>query len=371
LARAAISVCVLCSTLALAPRTAAGVEESAAALLERAVAGHEAGRFQEARKLLERAQQGTDDPKLLAKIKLQLGVTCAILADEEKAKEAFAAALKHDRTIAPDPERHNPAVIALFKKVRGPVGRLNARSTPPGAEVELDGESVGKTPLADAVVPAGRREVTLRLDGHYAQSRTLTIPDEGEATFETTLMKKPPVLRPGTRRAAVSVILGGALMMKGGDDIAHSFALGQELSTHFGRRSSGFSLGLALRECFGSKTLIGNYGEDVPTSYFVLAVGPRLGWDIQVARAVALYVSPSLLAAYSYLRRAPANYVVDTAHAAGGEVAVDLKLIIVDRMLIYLRAIGVEVLGIFATESQIQDRVFVRYQLGLGLGVTF
>jgi len=56
-----------------------------------------------------------------------------------------------------------------------PVGRLLVRSTPPGAQVMLDGESRGTTPLAVAELPYGDYTLSVSLEGFESREQLLTV----------------------------------------------------------------------------------------------------------------------------------------------------------------------------------------------------
>lgn len=72
------------------------------------------------------------------------------------------------------------------------VGRLLVRSMPPGAEVVVNGESRGTTPMALSELPYGVYEVEVRLAGYGSRRARLTL-DEGDpiGSFSADLTAEP------------------------------------------------------------------------------------------------------------------------------------------------------------------------------------
>jgi hypothetical protein len=66
-------------------------------------------------------------------------------------------------------------------------GRLSVHSTPAGAEVYVDGERVGRTPLAGLELPAGPHAVTLLLAGHAPHVGRVKVEAERSTSLRTSL----------------------------------------------------------------------------------------------------------------------------------------------------------------------------------------
>ena len=66
---------------------------------------------------------------------------------------------------------------------------VSVASKPPGAELWVDGELLGQTPLT-AEVEAGEREFELRLDGHNTWSRPFTVEPDVAKTIDEVVLKK-------------------------------------------------------------------------------------------------------------------------------------------------------------------------------------
>ena len=90
------------------------------------------------------------------------------------------------RTPDPPPPAAPPEAAPAF------VGRLLVRSMPPGAEVLVNGESRGTTPMALAELPYGPYEVEVTLAG-YGSRRTQFILDEADpiGSFDADLTAGP------------------------------------------------------------------------------------------------------------------------------------------------------------------------------------
>jgi len=81
---------------------------------------------------------------------------------EEAGDEAFRRVLRLAPGLVLDPDLHSPSVRTRFEQLRkalaeGPRVTVEVRSTPPGAEVYLEGRPVGVTPWHGALPPAHYR----------------------------------------------------------------------------------------------------------------------------------------------------------------------------------------------------------------------
>jgi hypothetical protein len=74
-----------------------------------------------------------------------------------------------------EPSVARPAAIAPATPVTGP-GSLQVLSRPAGAQVILDGQVVGRTPLTIPDVSAGRHDVRLELPGFNRWATTVEVP---------------------------------------------------------------------------------------------------------------------------------------------------------------------------------------------------
>lgn len=84
-----------------------------------------------------------------------------------------------------------PATVKLVAKAR-----LSVRSRPEGAEVQLDGRSVGTTPIEELWLEPGKpAKITVAKSGYQRLVKTLT-PEPGQALLVDEPLAKAPVSRP-------------------------------------------------------------------------------------------------------------------------------------------------------------------------------
>jgi hypothetical protein len=101
------------------------------------------------------------------------------------------------------------------------MGFLIVRTTPPGADVEVDGRLIGQSPVRHLVL-GGRRQVRVHLDGHDTVDRAVRVEPTREETLEIELVASsgaittPPVM-PETRTEphVANWLIGGALIAGG------------------------------------------------------------------------------------------------------------------------------------------------------------
>lgn len=93
--------------------------------------------------------------------------------------QSYAAALTTlERYLAEAPASapHRAEVEQTLQTLRTRVGKLAVTTNVPGAEVTIDDEAVGKTPLAEPVlVSVGRRKVIVSHAGHGTEIRTVDV----------------------------------------------------------------------------------------------------------------------------------------------------------------------------------------------------
>jgi CRISPR/Cas system-associated exonuclease Cas4 (RecB family) len=99
-------------------------------------------------------------------------------------------------------ERHRVIVApdATVELVATPPAeaRLAIDSTPPGAEVLLDGQPIGVTPLRDVRLAAGEHALTLRREGHRSHAMRVSLAAGAERQLEISLDSLTSHLRPWT-----------------------------------------------------------------------------------------------------------------------------------------------------------------------------
>jgi hypothetical protein len=118
--------------------------------------------------------------------------------------QSYAAALlTFERYLAEAPAgaRHRADVEQAVETLRARVGKLAIATTPPGAEILIDDEVVGTTPLPQPVlVSIGRRRVVAQLPGQPAQARLIDVAAGDTATVQLTFAL-PTAVVPAERAA--------------------------------------------------------------------------------------------------------------------------------------------------------------------------
>ncbi len=97
------------------------------------------------------------------------------------------------RTVAATPGNAAPAIAPDPVEGRGVFA---IESTPTGAEVYVDGEFVGTTPIAAQALPAGKHEIELRKNGLVSWKRHLSVSAGARATVAAEMEPEAPVPPP-------------------------------------------------------------------------------------------------------------------------------------------------------------------------------
>ncbi len=133
-------------------------------------------------------------------------------------------------------------------------GRLAIVSPVPGAEVLVDGESQGETPLDALELAAGEVEVTVRADRYRDFSAAVTIEGAGsEQTLEA-------ILEPRWAEVSFASEPAGARVRLGGDDLGVTPLRAEVLEG-----DHGYSLVLAGRKPFGGRlSVVAGEAQNLP-----------------------------------------------------------------------------------------------------------
>lgn len=106
------------------------------------------GDFELALRALDAAALEGGDAATLEKVHLLRAQCYAAKQDFARTEEAFALALDANPDASLDPSRVDPTLVKLLEAVRGRLtGMLIVGSNPPGAQLTVDGKSVGAAPL--------------------------------------------------------------------------------------------------------------------------------------------------------------------------------------------------------------------------------
>ncbi len=150
--------------------------------------------------------------------------------------------------------------LAQKAALRPVLGRLSIASTPSRAEVYVDGERAGRTPLAELELPAGPHALTIVLPGHAPHVGRVSVEPGRTASVRASLAPTAagaPSLKP-RRRVWTWVALAGALASLG-TGIGLGVASNADFRSYQDRcGSSTFGLCGELRESVRSKDLVAN-----------------------------------------------------------------------------------------------------------------
>lgn len=98
------------------------------------------------------------------------------------------------------------------------MGSINAKSDPEGAEIFLDGISLGKTPLSFSGIIPGKHNLLLKKEGYYDYDTEVTIEKDKESIINEPLSKSCDIIRyPDRIEITTKGITFTMIKVKGGD----------------------------------------------------------------------------------------------------------------------------------------------------------
>ncbi|WP_438042507.1 PEGA domain-containing protein [Sorangium sp. So ce128] len=125
-----------------------------------------------------------------------LGVACLRVG---KPRDAAEYLTRYLREAPATKVQERQRAEASLQEARAQVAAVTVRVAPDGAEVTIDGASVGRAPLADPVfLDPGRHEVGAKLDGYVPQTRSVEATAGGTEAVVVDLQRTPA---PDTTRA--------------------------------------------------------------------------------------------------------------------------------------------------------------------------
>ena len=83
-----------------------------------------------------------------------------------------------------------PGLFLAPGTARSDASSISVKSTPDGAEIEVDGKYVGSTP-STLQLKAGDHRITIRKPGFAVWERTITLSPGGAIVVDATLEKTP------------------------------------------------------------------------------------------------------------------------------------------------------------------------------------
>jgi len=181
------------------------------------------GRHLEALGLLETLASKLEIQAELADCHMFIGMSHHALGDESAARRSFESAVRNYPDLVPQQDLFPPDAFESFVGVReGLVGRIEVRTSPPGARITIAGRGVGTTPyVGNALV--GDHRVQVQLEDYHRYDSSVTVRAAETTTVEVTMRMTPAALkrardeaegRSGNRTGSKKVVyglLGGAV----------------------------------------------------------------------------------------------------------------------------------------------------------------
>ncbi|MCK6552091.1 PEGA domain-containing protein, partial [Myxococcota bacterium] len=202
--------------------------------------------------------QEPDAIAMLTRAHLLAGAIFLARGRIDAARQRLQRALDLDPALSPPRDRFAPEVLAELAAVRAsaalrPVGRLEVRTSTPGADVFVDGHAIGATPLVIDAVPAGNHLLRISAPGRTSHVETIAIAPEAPRIVAVELADDPELGAIAGLRAALArdedpkSVLALVARRAGADEaMLASFALSPELSAT-GTATIGVALELSSR----------------------------------------------------------------------------------------------------------------------------
>lgn len=146
----------------------------------------------EALELLRPLARRATGRRRIAAVHLQLAMVLEVHGESGAAADEIRTCLHVDPDCAPDPARHPPELVELFRTTMAEPStssRVSIETTPNGAAVHLDGRAEATSPATWEDVPAGRHYVVIERDGFLPDVQVIHVvpPDALERTFVLTM----------------------------------------------------------------------------------------------------------------------------------------------------------------------------------------
>lgn len=134
----------------------------------------------------------------------------ANLGRNDEARADFEELIRFNPAHSIDLEGISPKIIALFTDVKKElVGVLQVETTPLGAEVSLDGQLLGPSPVMDHGVLAGDYTLRIQREGFEIVEEEITVEAGGRLERQITLVPNARGIRVATVPVDVKVLVDG------------------------------------------------------------------------------------------------------------------------------------------------------------------
>jgi len=178
---------------------------------------YKAGDYSGAMVALNRYLQRTDTTQeQKSSTEEYLGYCSYSLGYNESTIEHFRKMLEFDPDHTLDSNYTTPEMIILFEQAKkefeaesSPLGTININSTPTGAEIKLDGDVIGKTPLTESDVELGKHKIEASLNGYKRYKKNIVVAS-GVNGVDVTLTVKKPMSKKWLLYGAAGAVAAGA-----------------------------------------------------------------------------------------------------------------------------------------------------------------
>lgn len=155
----------------------------------------------------------------------------------------------------------------------------------------------------------------------------------------------PPILREGTYTNWVAFSMGPSIALL---HAPNQLLLEQTYGHHFSGDASGPAIAVDVQE-------------HVAGGMFVLQLGPRFVYDIQIVDGLGLYLSPSVGFEYTFSSAGPNN-------GFSVPFLFKVKLVLGNRGLVFFQPVGIDFMALFRPNN---NYTALQYDLMFGGGVIF
>lgn len=178
-----------------APSALAGAQKEISEAKEKFFSFH----YDDAAAKLDRAisiLKGADDLSATGAALADANVSRALIAksrgDENAARDAIASVLRIDPTFELDPQSYPPSLIATFNSVKGalaatPRGAVKITTTPPAADVYLNGIKKGVTPIEIKDLPEGSYSLAIEANRYEKILRSVDVKNDARVEIKEKL----------------------------------------------------------------------------------------------------------------------------------------------------------------------------------------
>lgn len=202
-------------------------EATISKLLTDAENKYQSGEFKKAIEIYEQIIIKLNKRKELVKTKqklfrtmISLALTYFTIQETEKSKLQLEKLIRINPKQEIDNEIYPPQFIKIFNNVqKNHLGELNITSTPSGATVMLDNESIGTTPVNIKKFVKGEYVITVAKKGYSISTRKILVNQNTSNIFEVALEKsggkkvveKKGIKKKNKKKTSPLLLIGGAV----------------------------------------------------------------------------------------------------------------------------------------------------------------